>query len=104
LLYGKSASFADVFSERQTSNEEYIIIGLQEKWYTTSKNLTIADINNEHNKNKNAFNFTNDQNLKNKLENTHIVTVMFTLQSFEGNVNDMPDNCLVIARKNFKQY
>lgn len=42
--------------------------------------------------------------MKNKLKNTRIVTVMFTSQSFEGNVNDMPDDCLVIARKNFEQY
>ncbi|RGB24247.1 hypothetical protein C1646_726588, partial [Rhizophagus diaphanus] len=104
VINGNSAQFADVFSERQTSNGEDIITGLQEKWYTTSKNLTIDDIKKEHDKNNNAFNLANNQKLKNKLENTRIVTVMFTSQLFEGNVNDMPDDCLVIARKNFEQY
>lgn len=51
VINGKSAQFADVFSERQTSNGEDIIT---EKWYTTSKNLTIDDIEKEHNKNNNA--------------------------------------------------
>jgi adenylate cyclase class IV len=105
VINGKSSQFADVFTMRQTSNgEEDIIIGLQEKWYTTSKNLAISDIKKEHDKNKNAFNLANNEDLKNKLENTRIVTVMFTSQSFKGNVNDMPDDVLVIARKNFEQY
>ena len=103
VINGKSAQSADVFSECQTLNGEDIIMGLQEKWYTTSKDLTIDDIMKEHNKNKNASKLANKK-LKIKLENTHIVTVIFTLQLFKGNVNDMPDNCLVIARENFEQY
>ncbi|CAG8568538.1 4977_t:CDS:2 [Funneliformis caledonium] len=75
-----------------------------QKWYITLKELTIDDIKTECNKNKKAINEMKDSDLKKFLEESHIVTVIFTSRPFKGNSEDLPDNCLIISKENFNQY
>ncbi|CAI2163645.1 12433_t:CDS:2 [Funneliformis geosporum] len=105
FINGHSAKFADVFLVRKTVPEnKNLIIGFQQKWYTTSKELTIDDIKDECNKNNNAFKHTKDRDLKKFLKKSIIVTVIFTSRPFKANPKDLPNNCLVISKENFKQY
>ncbi|CAB5384651.1 unnamed protein product [Rhizophagus irregularis] len=79
-------------------------IAFQQKWYTTLQKFTIDDAVKECNKNKNAYNYVKDDKLREFLEGAHIVTVIFTSRPFEGNPEDLPDDCLIISKKNFGKY
>lgn len=105
VVNGQAAQFANVFLVRKTIPEgKDLIIGFQQKWYTTSKELTIDDIKEECTKNKKAFETAKDVNLRNFLEKAHIVTVIFTSRPFKGNSKDLPDDCLIITKENFEKY
>ena len=99
------APFADVFLLRKTISESRnLLIAFQQKWYTPLQKFTIDDAVKECNKNKNAYKDVKDYDLKKFLEESRIVTVIFTSQPFKGNPNDLPDDCLIIAKSNFRQY
>ncbi|CAB4420600.1 unnamed protein product [Rhizophagus irregularis] len=105
ILNGHSAPFADVFLLRKTIPESRnLLIAFQQKWYTTSQKFTIDDAVTECNKNKDAYKDVKDYDLRKFLEESRIVTVIFISQPFEGNPNDLPDDCLIIAKRNFRQY
>ncbi|RGB34138.1 hypothetical protein C1646_760936 [Rhizophagus diaphanus] len=105
IIYGHSAPFADIFLLRKTIPEsKNLLITFQQKWYTTSQEFTIDDAKTECNKNKNAYKDVKDYVLKKFLEESHIVTVIFTSQPFKGNPNDLPNDCLIIAKSNFGRY
>ncbi|CAB4420607.1 unnamed protein product [Rhizophagus irregularis] len=105
ILNGHSAPFADVFLLRKTIPESRnLLIAFQQKWYITSQKFTIDDAVTECNKNKNAYKDVEDYDLRKFLEESRIVTVIFTSRPFKGNPNDLPDDCLIIAKRNFSQY
>ncbi|RGB38339.1 hypothetical protein C1646_8868 [Rhizophagus diaphanus] len=105
ILNGHSAPFADVFLLRKTIPESRnLLIAFQQKWCTTSQEFIKDDAETECNKNKNAYKDVKDYDLKKFLEESRIVTVIFTSQPFKGNPNDLPDDCLIIAKSNFRQY
>ena len=105
ILNGHSAPFADVFLLRKTIPESRnLLIAFQQKWYTTSQKFTIDDAVTECNKNKNAYKDVKDYNLRKFLEETRIVTVIFTSRPFKGNPNDLPNDCLIISKESFKHY
>uniref|UniRef100_U9UFC8 Crinkler family protein n=2 Tax=Rhizophagus irregularis TaxID=588596 RepID=U9UFC8_RHIID len=105
ILNGHSAPFADIFLLRKTIPESRnLLIAFQQKWYTTSQEFTIDDAVIECNKNKNAYKDVEDYDLRKFLKESCIVTVIFTSRPFKGNPNDLPDDCLIIAKRNFSQY
>ncbi|PKC16283.1 hypothetical protein RhiirA5_407237 [Rhizophagus irregularis] len=105
ILNGHSAPFADIFLLRKKIPESRnLLIAFQQKWYTTSQEFTIDDAVTECNKNKNAYKDVKDYDLRKFLEESCIVTVIFTSRPFKGNPNDLPDDCLIIAKRNFSQY
>ncbi|RIA93393.1 hypothetical protein C1645_819480 [Glomus cerebriforme] len=105
ILNGHSAPFADIFLLRKTIPEsKNLLIAFQQKWYTTSQKFTIDDAVTECNKNNNAYKNVKNYDLRKFLKESRIVTIIFTLRPFKGNPNDLPDDCLIIAKKNFNQY
>ncbi|RGB25104.1 hypothetical protein C1646_772192 [Rhizophagus diaphanus] len=73
------------------------------KWYTTSQEFTIDDAKTECNKNKNTYKDIKNYDLKKFFEESRIMTVIFTSQPFKGNPNNLPNDCLIIAKSNFGQ-
>ncbi|CAG8548896.1 9799_t:CDS:2 [Funneliformis mosseae] len=102
IINGYSAPFGDIILLRKkiTENRNLLIV-FQQKWYITLKELTIDDIKTECNKNKNAINEMKDSDLKKFLEESHIMTVIFTSQLFKGNPKNLLDDYLIISIENF---